>query len=49
MTVPGGNPLKAPTLVPMSPVTIEAPVLVKAPFAVNREKLEAVPKLGVCP
>jgi hypothetical protein len=41
--------VKAPTLVPISPFTIELPPLLNAPTAVNSVKLPDVPRLGACP
>ncbi|GAB2554188.1 hypothetical protein GCM10027190_00740 [Spirosoma areae] len=49
VTVAVPNPEMAPTFVPMSPVIVDAPLLVRAPFAVKSAKLEAVPKFGICP
>ena len=45
------NPEIAPTLVPMSPVIMDGPLLDRAPSAVNSAKPAVVPRLGasVCP
>lgn len=41
--------MNAPTLVPISPVTIVAPSLLKAPTAVKSAKSEVVPRTGCWP
>ena len=41
--------MKAPTFVPISPVTVVAPSLEKAPALENNAKPEADPRLGACP
>lgn len=47
--MPGGKPVYAPTLVPISPLTWDAPLLLNAPAAVNSAKLEEAPRFGACP
>src|SRR6476661_1805947 len=46
LITPGGKPLKAPALVPMSPLIILGPLLSMAPTAVNMAKLAATPSGG---
>ena len=46
--VPGGKPVKAPALVPTSPVTVVLPLTVNAPSAVKKAKLDVDLKLGAC-
>ena len=41
ITIPGGNPEKAPTLVPISPLILVMPSLLKAPVEVKTLNLDA--------
>jgi hypothetical protein len=46
LIVPGGNPVGEYVLLPISPVTFDAPRLSNAPVPVNNAKLEVESKLG---
>ena len=48
ITIPGGNPEKAPTLVPISPLILVMPSLLKAPVEVKTLNLDAELKSITC-